>query len=41
MILKKIEQEEDFYKVVRVSNFWNNNHIEHESDGDRRKNMNI
>ena len=29
------KQEEDYYKPKRVSNFWNNNYIEHESNGDK------
>ena len=29
--------EEDYYKPKRVSNFWNNNCIEYESNGDRNK----
>ena len=31
------EQEEKYYKSIRVGNFWNNNYIEHESSGDRNK----
>ena len=26
------QEEEDYYKPKRVSNFWNNNYIEHESN---------
>ena len=29
------EKEEKYYKPVRVSNFWSNNHIEYESKSDR------
>ena len=29
--------EEDYYKPVRVDNFYSNKYIEHESDGDRNK----
>ena len=29
-----LEEEEDHYKPKRVSNFWNNNYIEYESNGD-------
>ena len=29
--------EEDYYKPVREGNFWSNNHIEYESNGDRNK----
>ena len=27
--------EEDYYKPKRVNNFWNNNYIEYDSDGDK------
>ena len=26
--------EEDYYQPKRVNNFWNNNHIQYESNGD-------
>ena len=29
-------KEEDYYKSVRVRNFWSNNYIEHKSKGDRK-----
>ena len=29
--------EEDYYKPVRAGNFWSNNYIEHESNGDRNR----
>ena len=32
------QQEEDYYKPKRVSNFWNNNYIEYESNGDKNRN---
>ena len=35
------QQEEDFYKPVRVRNFWNNNYIEHESNSDRNKSLSV
>ena len=35
------QQEEDFYKPVRVVTFWNNNYIEYESSGDRNKNLSV
>ena len=35
------EQEDDCYKPERVSNFWNNNYIENESNGDRNKNLSL
>ena len=31
------EEEGNYYKPVRVSNFWNNNYIEYKSNGDRNK----
>ena len=30
-------EKEDFYKSVRVGNFWTNNYIEYESNDDRKK----
>ena len=36
------EQEEDYHEPKRLSNFWNNNYIEYESNDDKNKNwMNI
>ena len=35
------EQEENYYKPERVSNFWNNNYIEHESNGDKNRNLTL
>ena len=35
------EQEEKYYKPIRVGNFWNNNYIEYESSGDRNKNPSV
>ena len=35
------EQKEDYHKSVRVGNFWNNNCIAYESNGDRNKNLSI
>ena len=32
-------QEEDYYEPKRVSNFWNNNYIRYESNGDKNKNL--
>ena len=31
------EEEENYYKPVRVSNFWSNNYIEYKSNSDRNK----
>ena len=33
------EEVENYYKPVRVSNFWSNNYIEYESKGDRNKTL--
>ena len=33
------QKEEDYYKPKRVSNFWNNNYIEYESNGDKNRNL--
>ena len=30
-------EEENYYKPVRVNNFWNNNYIEHKGNGDRKR----
>ena len=37
------EQKDDYYyfKPKRVSNFWNNNYIEYESNGDRNRNLSL
>ena len=35
------EEEENYNKPVRVSNFWSNNYIEYESLGDRKKILSI
>ena len=29
-------EEEDYYKPIRISNFWSNNYIEYKSKGDRK-----
>ena len=33
------EQEKDYYKPKKVSNFWNSNYIEYESNGDKNRNL--
>ena len=38
---KLFEKEEDYYKPVRVDNFYSNNYIECESNGDRNKTRSI
>ena len=35
--LEHEKEEENYYKSVRVNNFWSNNYIEYESNGDRNK----
>ena len=35
------QQDDDYYKPKRVSNFWNNNFIEYESNGNRNKNLSL
>ena len=35
------QEHDDYYKPRRVSNFWNNNHIEYENNGNRNKNLSI
>ena len=34
-------EEENYYKPVRVRNFWSNNYIEFESNGDRNKILSV
>ena len=34
-------EEEDYCKLVRVGNFWSNNYIERESNGDRNKTLTV
>ena len=35
------QKEEDYYKPMRLGNFWNNNYIEYESSSDRNKNLSV
>ena len=35
------EEEENYYKPVRISNFWSNNYIEYEIKGDRNKTLSV
>ena len=35
------QEHDDYYKPRRVSNFWSNNHIEYENNGNRNKNLSI
>ena len=34
-------EEENYYKSVRVSNFWNNNQIKYVSNSDRNKTLSV
>ena len=40
-ILIENEEEENYYKPVRVSNFWSNKYIEYESNGDTNKTLSV
>ena len=35
------KEEKDYYQPKRVSNFWNNNYIEYESNGDKNGNLSL
>ena len=35
------EVEENYYKPVKVSNFWSSNYIEYESNGDKNKTLSV
>ena len=35
------KQEGDYYKPIRVGNFWNNSYIEYKSSCDRSKNLSL
>ena len=35
------QEEEDYYKVKRVSRFWNNNYSEYASNNDKNKNLSL
>ena len=34
-------EEENYYKPVRVNNFWSNNYIEYENNGDSNKALSV
>ena len=34
-------KKKNYYKPVKVSNFWSNNYIEYESNGDRNKKLSV
>ena len=40
-ILFEQGKEEDYYEPKRVSNFWNKNYIEYESNGDKNRNLSL
>ena len=35
------QEDEDYYKPGRVSDFWNNNYIEYKSNGDKNRNLSL
>ena len=35
------KEEENYYKLVRVNNFWSNNYIEYKSNNDRNKTLSV
>ena len=35
------KQESDNYQAIRVDNFWDNNYIEYESNGNKNKNLSV
>ena len=39
--LFEFEKEENYYKPVRVNNFWSNNYIEYKSKGDKNRILSI
>ena len=34
-------EEEGYYKLVRIGNFWSNNYVEYESNSDRNKTLSV
>ena len=40
-IFEHEKEEEEYYKPVRVSNFWSNNYIEYEINGNRNKTLSV
>ena len=40
-ILSEQEKEENHYEPKRVNNFWNNNYIKYESNGDKNRNLSL
>ena len=41
MNLIKYEEEVNYYKPVRVNNFWSNNYFEYENNNDRNKKLSV
>ena len=37
----ELEEEDSYYKPLRVGTFWGNNYIEYESNGDRNKTLSV
>ena len=40
-LFEHVKEEENCYKPIRVSNFWGNNYIAYESNGDREKTLSL
>ena len=40
-ILEHEKEEENYYKPVRISNFWSNNYIEYKSNGDNNETLSV
>ena len=41
MMVNPKHEEENYYKPVSVNNFWSNNYIEYESNGDTNKTLSV
>ena len=41
MLWERNQQEKDYYETKRVSNFWNNNYIEYESNDDKNRDLSL
>ena len=37
--IRTLFKQEDYYKLIRVGNFWNNSFVEYKSNGDRNKRL--
>ena len=40
-IMSLFKQEDDYYKLTRVGNFWYYNYIEYESNSDKNRNLSL